>query len=53
VAHFHVEFYPPNRTADKLKYLAGRETGAGAYVVDTLPEQTAGTLKAAVEAAAQ
>jgi UDPglucose--hexose-1-phosphate uridylyltransferase len=53
VAHFHVEFYPPNRTADKLKYLAGSETGAGAYVVDTLPEQTAGTLKAAVEAAAQ
>jgi UDPglucose--hexose-1-phosphate uridylyltransferase len=52
VAHFHVEFYPPNRTADKLKYLAGSETGAGAYVVDTLPEQTAGTLRAAVEAAA-
>jgi UDPglucose--hexose-1-phosphate uridylyltransferase len=52
VAHFHVEFYPPNRTADKLKYLAGSETGAGAYVVDALPEQTAGTLRAAVEAAA-
>ena len=49
VAHFHIEFYPPNRTADKLKYLAGSETGAGAYVVDTLPEQTAGTLRAAVE----
>ena len=48
VAHFHVEFYPPNRTADKLKYLAGSETGAGAYVVDVLPEQTAATLKDAV-----
>ena len=30
VAHFHIEFYPPNRTADKLKYLAGSETGRGA-----------------------
>ena len=51
VAHFHVEFYPPNRTADKLKYLAGSETGAGAYVVDVLPEDTAGTLREAVEGA--
>jgi UDPglucose--hexose-1-phosphate uridylyltransferase len=51
VAHFHVEFYPPNRTADKLKYLAGSETGAGAYIVDALPEETAKTLRAAVEGA--
>jgi UDPglucose--hexose-1-phosphate uridylyltransferase len=51
VAHFHVEFYPPNRTADKLKYLAGSETGAGAYIVDALPEQTAEALKEAVEGA--
>ena len=51
VAHFHVEFYPPNRTADKLKYLAGSETGAGAYVMDVLPEATAGTLREAVEGA--
>ena len=51
VAHFHVEFYPPNRTADKLKYLAGSETGAGAYVVDVLPEATAATLREAVEGA--
>ncbi|MDP9412454.1 MAG: galactose-1-phosphate uridylyltransferase, partial [Actinomycetota bacterium] len=48
---FHIEFYPPNRTADKLKYLAGSETGAGAYVVDVLPEQTALTLREAVERA--
>ena len=52
VAHFHVEFYPPNRTADKLKYLAGSETGAGAYVMDALPEQTAATLREAVEGGA-
>jgi UDPglucose--hexose-1-phosphate uridylyltransferase len=52
VAHFHVEFYPPNRTADKLKFLAGSETGAGAYVVDVLPEQTAQTLREAIESTA-
>ena len=52
VAHFHVEFYPPNRTAEKLKYLAGSEQGAGAFIVDALPEQTAETLRQAVEGAA-
>jgi UDPglucose--hexose-1-phosphate uridylyltransferase len=51
VAHFHVEFYPPNRTADKLKYLASSETGGGAFIVDALPEQTAQTLRQAVEGA--
>ncbi len=53
VAHFHVEFYPPNRTADKLKYLAGSEQGAGAFIVDALPEQTAQKLRGAVEGATQ
>jgi UDPglucose--hexose-1-phosphate uridylyltransferase len=52
VAHFHVEFYPPNRTAEKLKYLAGSEQGAGAFIVDALPEQTAETLRQAVEGSA-
>jgi UDPglucose--hexose-1-phosphate uridylyltransferase len=51
IAHFHIEFYPPNRTADKLKYLAGSETGAGAYIVDALPEETARRLREAVEGA--
>jgi UDPglucose--hexose-1-phosphate uridylyltransferase len=51
VAHFHIEFYPPNRTADKLKYLAGSETGAGAFIVDVLPERTAQTLREAIESA--
>ena len=45
VAHFHIEFYPPNRTAEKLKYLAGSEVGAGAFVVDALPETTATELR--------
>ncbi len=49
LAHFHVEFYPPNRTAEKLKYLAGSEQGAGAFIVDALPEETAGWLREAIE----
>jgi UDPglucose--hexose-1-phosphate uridylyltransferase len=28
---FHIEFYPPYRTPDKLKYLAGSEAGAGEF----------------------
>jgi UDPglucose--hexose-1-phosphate uridylyltransferase len=44
-AWFHVEFYPPYRTATKLKYLAGSEAGAGAFINDTLPEVTAATLR--------
>ncbi|MCL5287332.1 MAG: galactose-1-phosphate uridylyltransferase [Acidobacteria bacterium] len=43
--HFHIEFLPPHRTADKLKYLAGSETGAGSFSNDTLPEQTAAALR--------
>jgi UDPglucose--hexose-1-phosphate uridylyltransferase len=43
---FHLEFYPPNRTADKLKYLAGSEAGAGAYVVDVRAEDAAALLRA-------
>jgi UDPglucose--hexose-1-phosphate uridylyltransferase len=42
---FHVEFYPPYRTANKLKYLAGSEAGAGAFINDTLPEETSKTLR--------
>ena len=48
--HLHVEFYPPNRSETKLKYLAGSEAGAGAFINDTLPEETAPRLRAAVEA---
>lgn len=42
---FHIEFYPPYRTPDKLKYLAGSEAGAGAFINDTLAETTAKTLR--------
>lgn len=47
--HLHLEFYPPNRTEAKLKYLAGSEAGAGAFINDTLPEETAPRLRAAIE----
>jgi UDPglucose--hexose-1-phosphate uridylyltransferase len=43
--HLHFEFYPPNRTETKLKYLAGSEAGAGAFINDTLPEVTAERLR--------
>lgn len=49
VAHFHIEFYPPNRTAEKLKYLAGSETGAGVFVMDAAPEDTAAELREKIE----
>lgn len=44
--HFHIEFYPPNRTRDKLKYLAGSEIGAGAFILDARAEDTAAELRA-------
>lgn len=37
-AHLHAEFYPPYRTAEKLKFLAGTEIAAGLFTMDTLPE---------------
>ena len=45
-AHFHIEFYPPYRTKDKLKYLAGTELGAGLVAMDVLPEDKAADLRA-------
>lgn len=46
--HLHVEFYPPLRTATKLKYLAGSEQGGGTFVGDTLPEDSAAALREAI-----
>ena len=43
--HFHIEFYPPLRTATKLKFLAGSEAGAGMFINDTLPEVKAAELR--------
>ncbi len=50
--HLHVEFYPPLRTAEKLKYLAGSEQGAGTFISDTLPEASAVLLREAIARAA-
>lgn len=46
-AHLHIEFYPPHRRADRLKHLAGVELGAGTFVNDTKPEDTASQLREA------
>jgi UDPglucose--hexose-1-phosphate uridylyltransferase len=46
-AHLHFEFYPPHRRPDRLKYLAGVELGAGTFVNDTRPEETAAKLRRA------
>jgi UDPglucose--hexose-1-phosphate uridylyltransferase len=46
--HLHVEFYPPLRTAEKLKYLAGSEQGAGTFISDTMPEDSAALLREAI-----
>jgi UDPglucose--hexose-1-phosphate uridylyltransferase len=46
--HLHVEFYPPLRSASRLKYLAGSEAGAGMFINDTLAEEKAAELRAKV-----
>ena len=43
--HWHIEIYPPYRTSEKLKYLAGVESGAGLFVNDTIPEESAQRLR--------
>jgi UDPglucose--hexose-1-phosphate uridylyltransferase len=45
VSHLHVELAPPNRSADRLKYLAGSELMGGAFITDLAPETTAATLR--------
>ena len=44
--HFHVQFQPPLRKPNLLKYLAGPEVGGGCFVSDTSPEDKAGELRA-------
>jgi UDPglucose--hexose-1-phosphate uridylyltransferase len=43
--HLHIEFTPPYRSRDRLKYLAGCETGAGTFIVDARAEETAAELR--------
>lgn len=44
--HFHIEFHPPLRQPNLLKYLAGPEIGGGNFLSDTAPELKAAELKA-------
>lgn len=44
--HFHVEFHPPLRKPNLLKYLAGPEIGGGNFLSDTVPEEKAAELRA-------
>lgn len=41
----HAEFYPPCRTRERLKYLAGTELAAGMFAMDALPEDKARELQ--------
>lgn len=43
--HFHIEFHPPLRKPDLLKYLAGPEIGGGSFLSDTCPEEKAAELR--------
>ena len=47
--HWHIAFYPPMRSADKVKFNASSETGAWAHCNPTCPEETAKELRAAYE----
>ena len=45
--HFHIEFFPPKRAADKQKFNASSETGAWAHANPTKPEEKAEELRQA------
>jgi len=47
--HFHIEFFPPMRSAVKQKFNASSETGAWAHCNPTCPEETSKELRAAYE----
>ena len=44
--HFHIEFHPPLRKPNLLKYLGGPEIGGGNFLSDTSPEEKAAELRA-------
>jgi len=47
--HFHIQFHPPLRKPNLLKYLAGPEIGGGNFLSDTSPEEKAKELRAQSE----
>ena len=44
-SHLHAQFFPPYRSRDRLKYLAGTEIAAGFFAMDALPEDKARELQ--------
>lgn len=47
--HFHIEFYPPLRDRDRVKFLASSETGAWAPANPTAVEDTAVILRNSIQ----
>ncbi|PSL04688.1 UDPglucose--hexose-1-phosphate uridylyltransferase [Haloactinopolyspora alba] len=47
LAYLHLQLSSTKRAPAKLKYLAGSESGMGAFVTDVLPEDVAARLRAA------
>lgn len=47
--HFHIEFFPPMRSAEKQKFNASSETGAWAHCNPTAPEEKAEELREAYQ----
>lgn len=45
----HLQLTSPRRAADKLKFLAGSESGMGAWIADVPPEAQAERLRAAID----
>ncbi len=43
--HFHVEFYPIQRSPTKLKYLAAVESGVSTFLNDTIAEEEAAKMR--------
>ncbi len=47
--HFHIEFFPPMRSAEKIKFNASSETGVWAHCNPTAPEEKAEELRGAYQ----
>ncbi|HEX5995665.1 MAG TPA: galactose-1-phosphate uridylyltransferase [Jiangellales bacterium] len=45
LAYLHLQVFSIRRAADKLKYLAGSESGMAAFITDVLPEDVARRLR--------
>ncbi len=45
LAYLHLEVFSVRRAADKIKYLAGTESGMGVWINDSTPEQIAALIR--------